>query len=75
MAKANVSDMHDGFVKLIADRKGILLGATVVAPHASDIIHEIGLAIKHNISAHELAELPHAFLSWGEAVRVAAARL
>lgn len=75
VAKANVSDMHDGFVKLIADRKGMLLGATVVAPHASDIIHEIGLAIKHNISAHELAELPHAFLSWGEAVRVAAARL
>jgi mercuric reductase len=75
IARSNTSDFRDGFVKLITDKKGILLGATVVAPHAAEIIHEIALAVRYNITASELAETPHAFLSWSEAVRVAAAKL
>lgn len=75
IARSNTSDFRDGFVKLIADKHGTLLGATVMAPHAAEIIHEIALAIKYSISAHELAKTPHAFLSWSEAVRVAAAKL
>lgn len=46
-----------------------------VAPHAAEIIHEIALAVKYGISAKELAATPHAFLSWSEAVRVAAGKL
>ena len=75
IARANTSDFRDGFVKLIADRKGVLIGATVVAPHAGEIIHELSLAIRSGMTAAELAAMPHAFLSWSEAVRVAAARL
>ena len=75
IARANTSDFRDGFVKLIADQKGVLIGATVVAPHAAEIIHELSLAIKYQLTASELAATPHAFLSWSEAVRVAAAKL
>jgi dihydrolipoamide dehydrogenase len=75
VARANTSDFRDGFVKLITDKKGILLGATVIAPHAGEIIHELALAIRHHMHAADLATMPHAFLSWSEAVRVAAARL
>lgn len=75
IARSNTSDFRDGFVKLIADKKGTLLGATVVAPHAAEIIHELALAIRHNMTAAQVAETPHAFLSWSEAVRVAAAKL
>ncbi|MGK2896474.1 MAG: dihydrolipoyl dehydrogenase family protein [Candidatus Saccharimonadales bacterium] len=74
-ARSNTSDFRDGFVKLITDKKGILLGATVVAPHAGEIIHELALAVKYELTAAELANTPHAFLSWSEAVRIAAARL
>jgi dihydrolipoamide dehydrogenase len=75
IARSNTSDFRDGFVKIITDKKGVILGATVVAPYAAEIIHELALAIKHHLTASDLANTPHAFLSWSEAVRVAAARL
>lgn len=75
VARSNTSDFRDGFVKLVSDKRGVLLGATVVAPHAAEIIHELALAIKYGMNARQVAETPHAFLSWSEAVRVAAAKL
>ena len=75
IARSNTSDFRDGFVKIITDKKGIILGATVVAPHAAEIIHELALAVKHELTAADVASTPHAFLSWSEAVRVAAAKL
>jgi pyruvate/2-oxoglutarate dehydrogenase complex dihydrolipoamide dehydrogenase (E3) component len=75
VARSNTSDFRDGFVKLIADKKGTLLGATVVAPHASEIIHELTLAIRHHMTAAQVADTPHAFLSWSEAVRAAANKI
>ena len=75
IARSNTSDDRNGFVKIITDQKGVLLGATVVAPHASEIIHELALAVKHQLTARDVAVTPHAFLSWSEAVRVAASKL
>ena len=75
IARSNTSDFRDGFVKLISDKKGVLIGATVVAPHAAEIIHELALAVKYGMTARQVAETPHAFLSWSEAVRVAAGKL
>lgn len=75
IARSNTADFRDGFVKIITDKKGVVLGGTIVAPHASEMIHELGLAVKHNLTAAQIAETPHAFLSWGEAIRVAASKL
>jgi len=75
IARSNTSDFRDGFVKVITDKKGTLLGATVVAPHAAEIVHELALAIRHHMTAKDVADTPHAFLSWSEAVRVAASRI
>jgi dihydrolipoamide dehydrogenase len=62
-------------VKLISDKRGVLLGATIVAPAAPEMIHELSLAIKYGLLASDVAETPHAFLSWSEAIRAAAAKL
>jgi dihydrolipoamide dehydrogenase len=75
ITRSNTSDFRDGFVKVITDKKGVVIGATVVAPHAAEIIHELALAVKHQLTAADVAETPHAFLSWSEAVRVACAKL
>ena len=75
IARSNTSDFRDGFVKLITDKKGALLGATIMAPHAGELIHELALALKHGMTAADVATTPHAFLSWSEAIRVAAAKL
>ncbi len=75
ITRSNTSDYRDGFVKIITDKKGVLVGATVVAPNAGEIIHELALAIKYGLTADQVASTPHAFLSWSEAVRVAASKL
>jgi dihydrolipoamide dehydrogenase len=75
IARSNTSDFRDGFVKIITDKKGIILGATIVAPHAGEMIHELALAVKHGLTADDVAQTPHAFLSWSEAIRVAAGKL
>ena len=75
IARSNTADFRDGFVKLIADKKGVILGGTIVAPGASEMIHEVGLAVRHSLTAAQLADTPHAFLSWSEAIRVAATKL
>ena len=75
IARSNTSDFRDGFVKIITDKKGLILGATIVAPHAGEMIHELALAIKYGLTATQVADTPHAFLSWSEAIRVAAGKL
>jgi len=75
IARSNTSDFRDGFVKIISDKKGVVIGATIVAPHAAEMIHELALAVKHGLTADDIAQTPHAFLSWSEAIRVAATKL
>ncbi len=75
IARSNTADFRDGFAKIITDKKGVILGATIAAPHASEMIHELGLAVKYGLTAAQLADTPHAFLSWGEVVRVTAQKL
>lgn len=75
IARSNTTDYRDGFVKVITDKKGVIIGATIVAPAASELIQELALAVKYQLTAQQVADTPHAFLSWSEAVRVAAAKL
>lgn len=75
IARSNTSDFADGFVKIITNTKGIIVGASVVAPGAAEIIQELVLAVHWQMTAKQLSTTPHAFLSWSEAVRVAASKL
>lgn len=75
IARSNTADFREGFVKILTDKKGVIIGGTIVAPHASELIHELSIAVKNELTASELAETPHAFLSWAEAIRVAAQKL
>lgn len=73
--RSNITDQRTGFVKLITDKKGVLIGATVVAPHASELIHELALAVRHQLTVRDLLVTPHEFSSWSEAIRIAASKL
>ena len=76
VTKANITDYSNGFVKVLADRKAdILLGATIVSPNASDMIHELTLAVQNYMTAGSVARTVHVFPTWSEAVRVACSKL
>jgi pyruvate/2-oxoglutarate dehydrogenase complex dihydrolipoamide dehydrogenase (E3) component len=76
VAKSSISLPKNGFVKLTADSKtGIIVSACIVAPHASEMISEITLAIKNKLKASDLAQVIHPLPTWSEAIRVTATKL
>ena len=58
--KALVRAEPDGFVKLLVERDSRrILGAACVGPEASELIHEIVVAMHFRASAADLARIPH----------------
>ncbi|GAF63914.1 dihydrolipoyl dehydrogenase [Alkalihalobacillus trypoxylicola] len=57
----------DGFMKLITRKEdGLVLGAQIAGPNASDMISEVGLAIEAGMTAEDIALTIHAHPSLGE---------
>ena len=62
-----------GFIKLVKARgTDRLLGATILAPEAGDLIMEPALAIRHGIGVSELASAFHPYLTQSEGIKLAA---
>jgi dihydrolipoamide dehydrogenase len=65
-----------GFVKLIAEKKtGSVIGCHIIGQHASDIIQEAVTAVRHNMTAADLANTIHAHPTLPEGVWEAARAL
>ncbi|MCP3026267.1 dihydrolipoyl dehydrogenase [Halobacillus sp. A5] len=63
----------DGFLKLITRKDdGLVIGAQVAGPNASDMIAELGLAIETGMTAEDLALTIHAHPTLGEITMEAA---
>ena len=45
IGRANTSNVDKGFVKVLAEPDGTLIGASIVSPRAGEMIHELALAI------------------------------
>lgn len=62
-----------GFIKLIRDREtDHILGARILAPEGSELLMEVGLAIKYGITAKQLATSFHPYLTLSEGIKLAA---
>ena len=64
-----------GFIKLLADKSNHLIGATIIAPNSSQMISELSLAIRHNVSLLEIASTPHVANSYSNLIKLAAKQL
>lgn len=71
VGRANTSNEMDGFVKVITDKNDIIIGSSIIAPSAGEMIHEMALAIKLRASAKILAEMMHAYPTFSEAIKIA----
>ena len=55
-ARAKMQGLRDGFVKLFClPVTGIIVGGVVVAPHASELIHSIAIAVGDRITVDEFS--------------------
>ncbi|MDX8044881.1 dihydrolipoyl dehydrogenase [Gracilibacillus sp. S3-1-1] len=63
----------DGFMKLVTRKEdGLVLGAQIAGPSASDMISELGLAIEAGMTAEDIALTIHAHPTLGEITMEAA---
>lgn len=63
----------DGFLKLVTRKEdGLVIGAQIAGPSASDMIAELGLAIEAGMTAEDLAMTIHAHPTLGEITMEAA---
>ena len=62
----------DGLVKVIADKKGYVLGASIVGPLAGELIQIWGLAISAKLKVGKIASMISPYPSLGEASKRAA---
>ena len=70
MDRAVIDHALTGFVKIVHRRNGRLLGATIVAPWAGEIVTEFTLALQHGLKIRQLAELFHAYPSYAMGVQL-----
>jgi pyruvate/2-oxoglutarate dehydrogenase complex dihydrolipoamide dehydrogenase (E3) component len=71
--RAVVESEESGFAKILtAKGSDKILGATIVAPHAGDLLHEFVLAMKAGIGLGKIASTIHAYPTFAELARKAA---
>jgi pyruvate/2-oxoglutarate dehydrogenase complex dihydrolipoamide dehydrogenase (E3) component len=72
LTRSIVSGDTVGFVKIVADESsGRILGGHIVGAQASNLIHEVAVAMVVNATASNVGNLLHAYPSFSEAVRYA----
>ena len=71
--KAFITGETEGFVKVVTDKdSGEILGAQMVGPRCSDLVHEVAVAMKGEMVVDTLAETVHSHPTLSEAVMEAA---
>ncbi len=71
--RARTSGETEGFVKIIRDTKyGEILGAHIIGPHATELIHELAVARENEFTVEEIDLAIHAHPTLSEAVAEAA---
>jgi pyruvate/2-oxoglutarate dehydrogenase complex dihydrolipoamide dehydrogenase (E3) component len=67
--RAIVDGNDKGFVKVITRRNGKILGATVVASGAGDLLMPLVLAAKQGIKLPKLAQLVYSYPTMAEGIK------
>lgn len=74
LSRALTDSEPEGLVKIVADAtSGEVLGASIACVRAGEMIHELALAMQLRASVHDLIAMIHAFPTYSEAIRIAAA--
>lgn len=56
----------DGFTRLVLDRRGTVLGATVVGARAGEALAELTIAVRKGLRAKDLASTMHPYPTFGD---------
>lgn len=68
--RAVCEDDRNGFIKILAKSDGSIVGATIVGERAGEAITEIVLAMKHGLTAGEIAGTIHPYPTYSTGVQL-----
>jgi len=67
--RAKCDGDEDGFVKMVCDSDGTILGATIVAARAGELSGEISLAVAHGLTVGDMSTAVHAYPTYATALQ------
>jgi pyruvate/2-oxoglutarate dehydrogenase complex dihydrolipoamide dehydrogenase (E3) component len=73
--RAKCDGDEDGFIKLVSNSRGVLLGATIVASRAGEVSGELSLAIAHGLTVGDVATAVHAYPTYTTALQQIASQI
>ena len=68
--RAVCEDDRNGFIKILAKSDGSIVGATIIGERAGEAIAEIALAMKHRLTAGDIAGTIHAYPTYSTGVQL-----
>ncbi|GAA1158074.1 dihydrolipoyl dehydrogenase family protein [Nesterenkonia sandarakina] len=66
--RAVTEESREGFVRLVIDRRGRILGGTIVGPRAGESLGELSLAVAQKMTTRQLAGVTHAYPTYNDAL-------
>lgn len=70
--RAVAEDAVDGFTRLVVNKKGKILGGTIVGPRAGESLAEVTLAVQQGLTTSEVAGTTHPYPTYSDGVANAA---
>lgn len=66
LGKAQAIGHFQGFIKILADKEDKIVGASIVGPHATDLLTELSLAVHLGLTVEQVGDAIHAHPSLSE---------
>lgn len=68
LGKAKAIGKIQGFIKVLVDKEDVIIGATLVGPHCTDLLTELSLAVGLGLKAKDVGRVIHAHPSLSEGI-------
>ena len=68
LGKAKAIGKIQGFIKVLVDKDDVIIGATLVGPHCTDLLTELSLAVGLGLKAKDVGKVIHAHPSLSEGI-------
>lgn len=68
LGKAKAIGKIQGFIKVLVDKDDVIIGATLVGPHCTDLLTELSLAVGLGLKAKDVGRVIHAHPSLSEGI-------
>lgn len=68
LGKAKAIGKIQGFIKVLVDKDDVIVGATLVGPHCTDLLTELSLAVGLGLKAKDVGRVIHAHPSLSEGI-------